>query len=191
MGKIVGILALQGDYAKHAEVVKKLEYKTVFVRDTANLKECDALIIPGGESTTILKIIEKIGLRNPLVEFGKQKVIMGTCAGLIILATKTNALEFEPLKLIDVEVHRNAYGRQIDSFIDEIDLRMNGTSAKFEGVFIRAPKIISIGKNVKPLAYHGGDIVMAANENIIVATFHPELTNDSSIHKYFLKNFVC
>lgn len=190
MGKTVGILALQGDYAKHAEVVKKLQYKTIFVRDTANLKKCDALIIPGGESTTFLKLIEKIGLRNPLLEFGKQKVIMGTCAGLIILATKTNALEFEPLKLIDVEVHRNAYGRQIDSFIDEIDLRMNGTSVKFEGVFIRAPKIISIGKNVKPLAYHDGNIVMAANENILVATFHPELTNNSSIHKYFLENFV-
>ncbi len=191
MGKTVGILALQGDYAKHAEVVKNLEYKTVFVRDTADLKTCDAIIIPGGESTTFLKLIEKIGLRNPLIEFGKRKVVMGTCAGLIILATKTNVLEFEPLKLIDVEVHRNAYGRQINSFIDEIDLRLNGTSAKFEGVFIRAPKIISIGKTVKPLAYHGGDIVMAANENILVTTFHPELTNDSSIHKYFFENFVC
>jgi 5'-phosphate synthase pdxT subunit len=190
LGKTVGVLALQGDYAKHAEVIKKLEYNTIFVRDTADLRNCNALIIPGGESTTFLKLIEKIGLRNPLIEFGEQKVIMGTCAGLIILAAKTNALECEPLKLIDIEVHRNAYGRQIDSFVDEINLRMNGTPVKYEGVFIRAPKIVSIGKSVQPLAYHGDDIVMASNENILVATFHPELTDDSIIHKYFLENFV-
>jgi len=190
LSKTIGVLALQGDYAKHAEVIQKLKYNSIFVRDTASLNKCDALIIPGGESTTFLNLIEKLELRSPLIEFGQKKAIMGTCAGLIILSTKTDALEFEPLKLIDIEVHRNAYGRQIDSFIDEIDLRMNGTPSKFEGVFIRAPKIAAINAGVQPLAYHGKDIVMAANKNILVASFHPELTNDVTIHKYFLDTFV-
>ncbi len=190
MSKTIGILALQGDYAKHAEVVRKLDYNTGFVRDAAGLKKCDALIIPGGESTTFLNLIEKLELRKPLLEFGRKKAIMGTCAGLIILAAKTDALEFEPLRLIDIEVHRNAYGRQINSFVDEIDLKMNGTPAKFEGVFIRAPKIVSIKESVQPLAYHGDDIVMASNQNILVATFHPELTGDVTVHKYFLDMFV-
>ena len=190
MSRTIGILALQGDYAKHAEVVKKLKYNTEFVRDAATLLKCDALIIPGGESTTFLNLIEKLELRDPLVEFGRNKAIMGTCAGLIILAAKTDVLEFEPLKLIDIEVHRNAYGRQIDSFVDDIDLRINGAPAKFEGVFIRAPKIISINAGVQPLAYHRDDIVMAANKNILVASFHPELTDDMTIHKYFIDTFV-
>jgi len=190
LSKTVGILALQGDYAKHAEVVRKLEYHVEFVRDAVELAKCDALIIPGGESTTFLNLIEKLNLREPLKEFGQKKAIMGTCAGLIILASKTNTLEFEPLKLIDIEVHRNAYGRQIDSFVDQIELKMNGVPAKFEGVFIRAPKIVSINKSVQPLAFHGKDIVMASNKNILVATFHPELTTNNSIHKYFLEKIV-
>lgn len=190
MSKTVGILALQGDYAKHAEVVKKLSYKIELVRDAASLKKCDALIIPGGESTTFLNLIERLDLRNPLKEFGGDKPIMGTCAGLIVLATETDVLEFEPLKLIDIEIHRNAYGRQINSFVDEIDLKMNGYQPKFEGVFIRAPRIISIKDGVQPLAYHGKDIVMASSKNILVASFHPELTDDNIIHKYFLDTFV-
>jgi pyridoxal 5'-phosphate synthase pdxT subunit len=188
--KTIGILALQGDYAKHAEVVRKLKYNLIFVRDASGLNKCDALIIPGGESTTFLNLIEKLALRKPLLDFGQKKAIMGTCAGLIILASKTDSLEFEPLKLIDIEIHRNAYGRQINSFIDEIDLKINGAPAKFEGVFIRAPKIISINDRVQPLAYYGDDIVMAANKNVLVATFHPELTDDFSIHKYFIEKFV-
>lgn len=190
MSKTVGVLALQGDYAKHAEVVKKLAFKVEFIRDAAGLKKCDALIIPGGESTTFLNLIERLDLRIPLREFGKSKPIMGTCAGLIVLASKTDVLEFEPLKLIDIEVHRNAYGRQIDSFVDQVDLKIKNLPTKYEGVFIRAPKIVSIYNNVEPLAYHGRDIVMAANNNILVASFHPELTDDNTIHKYFLEIFV-
>lgn len=190
MSKTIGILALQGDYAKHAEVVKRLGYNVEFIREAAGLEKCDALIIPGGESTTFLNLIERLDLRIPLEKFGKNKPIMGTCAGLIILATKTDIHEFEPLKLIDVEVHRNAYGRQVDSFVDQIDLQMDGSPSKFEGVFIRAPKIISINNDVKPLAYHGCDIVLAANKNILVASFHPELTDDDTIHKYFLEKYI-
>lgn len=190
MSKTIGVLALQGDYAKHAEVVQKLKYNPIFVRNAVGLSKCDALIIPGGESTTFLNLIEKLELRNPLIKFGRNKAVMGTCAGLIILSSKTDVPGFEPLKLIDIEVHRNAYGRQIDSFVDNIDLKLNGAPAIFEGVFIRAPKIIAINEGVKPLAYHGHDIVMAANKNVMVASFHPELTDDITIHKYFIDTFV-
>ena len=190
MGKTIGILALQGDYAKHAEILKKLDCNIEYVRDADGLAKCDALIIPGGESTTFLNLINRLDLYEPLKEFGIRKPVMGTCAGLIILATKTDALEFEPLKLIDIEVHRNAYGRQIDSFVDQIDLRINGAPAKFEGVFIRAPKIAAIHNGVKPLAYHGEDIVMASNKNILVASFHPELTGDVLIHQFFIDTFI-
>jgi 5'-phosphate synthase pdxT subunit len=190
LSKTIGILALQGDYEKHAEVVKKLNYDVEFIRDAASLNKCDALIIPGGEYTTFLNLIERLDLRNPLIEFGKCKPVMGTCAGLIIMANETDDLDFEPLKLIDIKVHRNAYGRQINSFVDKIDLNLNDTVSQFEGVFIRAPKIISTNSNVKPLAYHDHDIVMAENRNILVASFHPELTEDDTVHKYFLKKFV-
>jgi len=190
LSKTIGVLALQGDYAKHAEVIRKLKYDTLFVRDITALKKCDALIIPGGESTTFLNLIDKLGLRKPLMEFGREKAIMGTCAGLIILAAKTDGLNFEPLKLIDLEVSRNAYGRQIDSFVADIELKINGAPARFEGVFIRAPKIVKVSPDVQPLAYYGDDIVMAANKNILVATFHPELTENLYIHNYFLTKFV-
>lgn len=190
MSKTVGILALQGDYEKHAEVVKKLSFDVKLVRNPSQLQECDALIIPGGESTAFINLIDRLNLRNPLKEFGSRKPIMGTCAGLIILAQKTDSVLYQPLELIDIEVQRNAYGRQINSFVDQIDLKINGCPAKFEAVFIRAPKILSIKKSVKPLAFFKDDIVLAANENILVASFHPELTGDACIHKYFLDTFL-
>lgn len=183
----VGILALQGDFSKHKEAINAIGHQALLVKDETTLNTCDKLIIPGGESTTQLLLIDKLGLRAPLLNFGQSKAIMGTCAGLILLGTTQEHLPAEPLKLIEIEAKRNAYGRQVDSFIDTVYLNLDGDEINFEGVFIRAPKIMSVGKNVRVLGRHRDEIVMAANERILVATFHPELTNDYRIHRYFIE----
>lgn len=182
----IGILALQGDFFRHYEAVKQLGHEALFVKDAAALQQCDKLIIPGGESTTFLHLIEKLRLRQALTDFGKNKAIMGTCAGLILLGKTREKLPFDPLGLIDINVRRNAYGRQVDSFIDQISLNMNGHPIEFEGVFIRAPKIETCGERIKVLGEHRQDVVMAAQDNILVMTFHPELTGDLRVHDFFI-----
>lgn len=121
-----------------------------------------------------------------LLEYGKIHPIYGTCAGCIILADTVVGMDQESLKLVDVSVKRNAYGRQIDSFIDDIKISLNGTTKMMEGVFIRAPKIVSMGAEVKPLAWHQEDVVLAEQDSILVGTFHPELTRDLAVHRYFI-----
>lgn len=189
MKRNIGILALQGDFSKHSEAVNKIGHNTILVRSSSDLNKCDALIIPGGESTTFMNLIGRLELRVPIVEFNKSHPIMGTCAGLIIVASEAENLPFEPLGLIDLKASRNAYGRQINSFVDHIELRIPENNPDFEGVFIRAPKIIEIGDTVTPLAFHKSETVMAANERVMVASFHPELTDDLRIHKYFINHF--
>lgn len=158
---IVGVLALQGAFIEHIKVLKNLKIKTIEVRNQTEINSVDALIIPGGESSVI----------NQLLDFNLPKIpIFGTCAGCIILSQ---------LGLIDIKIERNAYGSQLDSF--EADLN-NG----FHGVFIRAPKITSIGKNVEVLAKHNDEPVLVRQGKYLAATFHPELTNDTSIHELFL-----
>ena len=181
----IGILALQGDFYRHSLAVRRLKHEAVLVKNETTLKQCDKLIIPGGESSTFLHLMEKLDLRKPLLKFGKEKAVMGTCAGLITLSRDAGHLPFPPLGLIDITVERNAYGRQIDSFVDTIILNLNGKESAFEGVFIRAPKIAAMGSDVQPLAYHKNEVVMAVSKNILVATFHPELTDDLRIHEYF------
>lgn len=183
----IGVLAIQGDFIRHQTILTRLHIDNVPVKNSTDLNSCEGLIIPGGESTTFVKLLKAFHLFSSLKEFGSNKAVMGTCAGLITLAKKVPNLAHETLNLIDIEVERNAYGRQIDSFIDDVKLMINNDNAIFEGVFIRAPKIIKIGEGVKPLAYHHKNIVMAENEHILVSTFHPELTDDSRIHEYFLK----
>lgn len=184
----VGILALQGDFYKHQLAVEKLGHHSLAVKDAGTLSGCDKLIIPGGESTTLLHLIEKLDLRAALCEFGRTHAVMGTCAGLILLGKSSEKLPHAPLHLIDVQVARNAYGRQIDSFVDTVQVKLDNARFEFEGVFIRAPKITALGKDVTALAYHHKDVVMAASKNVLVATFHPELTEDLRIHEYFLDN---
>jgi 5'-phosphate synthase pdxT subunit len=186
----IGVLSLQGDYAKHGRAISRLGYEPLFIKDKKALQQCDKLIIPGGESTTFLKLIDKLELRSELIEFGKHKPIMGTCAGLIILATRVDNTQSEPLGLIDISIIRNAYGRQIDSFSDTVEIKLTHEISEFKGVFIRAPKIESMGPGVKALGYHKGNVVIAANDNILVTTFHPELTDDPSIHRYFIEEIV-
>ncbi len=186
----IGVLAVQGDFELHQKMLDKLGIENIAVRTPEQLKECDGLIIPGGESTTFIKLLKENHLDAAIEEFGKTRKIMGTCAGLITLSRHVQNYKMETLNLIDAEVARNAYGRQIDSFVDEIELNLNGKVKRFEGVFIRAPKIEKMGEGVRALAFHNDEIVMAENENIIIATFHPELTDDTYIHEYFTKKIA-
>lgn len=184
--KTIGILGVQGDFDKHRQMVAGLGHNTLLVKTRDQFLSCDGLIIPGGESTTLTKLLKKHDLWNPLVEFAGSRPVFGTCAGCIILAKESVNNLVEPLGLIDIKVARNAYGRQIDSFIDDVQVDLGDQKFAFEGVFIRAPKIVESGENVKPLATYKGDVVLAENQNILVATFHPELTDDPRIHQYFI-----
>ncbi|MBN1558962.1 pyridoxal 5'-phosphate synthase glutaminase subunit PdxT [candidate division KSB1 bacterium] len=183
----VGILALQGDFAKHAQMIEKLGQRPILIRTAEQLRQCDGLIIPGGESTTLLKLMKKHALWDAVLDFARPKPVFGTCAGCIVVARSILGTKQESLGLIDIDVQRNAYGRQVDSFIDAVDIQLNGTMDKMEGVFIRAPKIKRIGKDVTPLAWHRNDVILAEQGCILVGTFHPELTEDSRVHEYFLR----
>jgi 5'-phosphate synthase pdxT subunit len=188
--KKIGILAIQGDFERHGQILSKLKVNILHVKTESELKQTDGLIIPGGESTTFLRLFQEFKLEKSIKEYAKNKPILGTCAGLIILSKEAQPLPYKPLGLIDIKVSRNAYGRQRESFVDNIDLYLNGKANKFPGVFIRAPKIIQTGQKVKVLARHKNDIVLASQKNILVATFHPELTDKTEIHKYFIDNFI-
>ncbi len=186
----VGVLALQGDFDLHCQVIEKLGHRPLLVKTVPELKKCDALIIPGGESTTVRRLSNGLGLTEGLVKFGKSKPVMGTCAGLILLAQKIENSSEPTLGLIDITVKRNAYGRQVHSFSQTGRLvGLNGLS-EFEMVFIRAPIITQVGSNVKELGFLGEQVVMVQNENILGLTFHPELTSDPRIHQYFLNEFL-
>jgi pyridoxal 5'-phosphate synthase pdxT subunit len=184
----VGVLALQGAFREHIKAIKRIGYNTLEVRTVGQLKEIDGLIIPGGESTAINKLLVKYGFREALDNFYKSsKPIFGTCAGLIILSKKSTNNKFG-LGYIDIVVDRNAYGRQIDSFESYIDLKkgldLNGS--EIHAVFIRAPKIKEIGSKVEELGRYKSEVVLAREGNVLVCAFHPELTEDLRIHKYFI-----
>jgi pyridoxal 5'-phosphate synthase pdxT subunit len=186
----IGILAIQGDFAKHCEIVKKLGSETLLVKTETELGQCDSLIIPGGESTTLQKLLIKHDLWGPLVAYSKTFPIFGTCAGCILLSKQSVNNSVKTLDIIDIKVSRNAYGRQVDSFIDDVEICIENGTFAFEGVFIRAPKIVEMGEGVKSIGFHKGNVVLAESENILVATFHPELTNDVRIHEYFISKTI-
>lgn len=179
---IIGVLAVQGDFAAHARALRHIGIKAVEVRRAFDLGWLDGLIIPGGESTTMLKFIQEEDLAEPITDFaGQGKPIFGTCAGAIMLAREVYNPAQASLGLIDIDVERNAYGRQVDSFIAEVDTSIDG--GKLEAVFIRAPKIRRVGPVVEVLANSNGEPVLVRERNIIAATFHPELTGDVRVHR--------
>ena len=186
MEATVGVLGVQGDFALHLQALKRIGVSGINIRYPEELNRCQGLILPGGESTTFVKLLKKTGLFDVIKAFAEKHPIMGTCAGLITLATHVTNDDFETLGLIDVEVERNSYGRQVDSFIDTIRIPMFDKKQLFEGVFIRAPRILSKGDGVEALAFHGEEIVMVRNERVLAMTFHPELTKDGRIHRYFV-----
>lgn len=184
--RTVGVLALQGAFAKHAEVLRSLNVNPYLVRRPEELERCDALIIPGGESTTISKRIDYIGLRDPIVSFSHEKPVFGTCAGLIMMAKEGDDSSIKPFGILNVEVIRNGYGAQYDSFSAGIDITRGVKQGPFHAVFIRAPRIKSIGPDVKVVAHLKEEPILVQQGHHLGAVFHPELTDDPRVHAYFL-----
>ncbi len=182
--KRVGILALQGDFEAHARALKKAGAEAVEVRSAADLENVQGLIIPGGESSTILKLLQEENLLEPIRKFGRERPIFGTCAGAILLASQVDNPPQPSLGLIDMEVERNAYGRQLDSRIAK--LTPQGFDGGLEAVFIRAPIIRRVGGDAHVLARYQGNPVLVEQGLHLAATFHPELTEDSRVHLMFL-----
>ncbi len=179
----IGVLALQGDFAEHIEMLRSLGVDGVEVRLPAQLAVIDALIIPGGESTTITRLLDIYELREPIRQLGLAGLpIWGTCAGAIVLAKEATDLDRPNLALMDIAVRRNAFGRQVDSFEEDLDVAVLG-HAPFHAVFIRAPIIERVGVAVEVLATLADGAIVAAREGAMLATsFHPELTGDARFH---------
>jgi 5'-phosphate synthase pdxT subunit len=185
----IGVLALQGDFAAHGRVLERLGVRWMEVRKPEQLADVAGLIIPGGESTTLLKLIGSCNFESALREFhAAGKPIFGTCAGVILLATEVTRPSQHCLGLLDVTVERNSYGRQVDSFETRGEYCGNGHGGErpLEMVFIRAPRITRVGPDVRVLARHDGDPVLVGTATVLGATFHPELTADSTVHESFL-----
>jgi pyridoxal 5'-phosphate synthase pdxT subunit len=183
---VIGVLALQGDFAAHAKALEQAGAEAREVRTAADLAPLEGLVIPGGESTTMLKLIDLEQLFEPLREFGSQKPIFGTCAGAILMAKEVLRPHQASLGLMDLTVERNAYGRQIDSRIASIPVAWQ--SQPVEAVFIRAPIIRRVGTGVTVLATYQDDPVLVTEGLHMVATFHPELAGDSRIHGHFVNS---
>ena len=173
----IGVLALQGNFREHAAMLRRLGAEAVEVRKPEQLEGLDGLVVPGGESTTFIRLMRLYGLEDAIRAF--QQPMLGTCAGLIVL-------DRDHLRLVDVEVARNAYGRQVSSF--EADLELAGENEPLRGVFIRAPRVTAAGDGVEVLAKLDGEPVLLRQGRFLVATFHPELTDDTRVHELFLES---
>jgi pyridoxal 5'-phosphate synthase pdxT subunit len=172
----IGILAVQGNFREHAAVLRRLGAEPVEVRRPEQLEKLEGLVIPGGESTAIMRLVRLYGLEDAIRAFARP--VLGTCAGMILL-------DREHLGLLDVEVARNAYGRQVASF--EADLELAGDERPLRGVFIRAPRVVEAGPEVEVLAELDGEPVLLRQGRLLVASFHPELTDDTRVHERFLE----
>jgi len=180
------VLALQGDFREHRKSVEKLGVDVIEVRLPSDLTGVNGLIIPGGESTTIGKLMVRFGLDKAIIHYFKNGMaIYGTCAGAILLAKDIIDSDQPRLGLIDISIARNAYGRQVDSF--EADLKIKEFIKPFRAMFIRAPIINEIRNGVEILAMHDKEPVMLRKDRLLLTTFHPELTDDTRIHKYFIE----
>ena len=187
----IGILALQGAFSEHEKILHDLGVETQQVRLSQHLDGLDGLIIPGGESTTITKLAIDFGLFDDLKAFASRHPVWGTCAGAILLA-KDDQSNPPRLDVMDIQIVRNAFGRQVDSFQADLQVpslaHLNGSNPTFPAVFIRAPIINAVGKKVEILAQIGFDKIVAARQGHLLATvFHPELTSDNRFHQYFLE----
>ncbi|HTW61024.1 MAG TPA: pyridoxal 5'-phosphate synthase glutaminase subunit PdxT [Terracidiphilus sp.] len=181
----IGVLALQGDYAAHAAALREAGAEPREVRNPADFDGLDGIVLPGGESTTMLKFLERHGLFEALGEFCRAKPTFGTCAGAILLAREVLNPPQRSLGLLDAVVERNAYGRQIDSAILHSETKLDG--GPLEMVFIRAPRIAEIGPGVEALAWREGSPALVRQGALLAATFHPELSSDRRVHRLFVE----
>ena len=182
--KTVGVLALQGDFEAHRKALERCGARVIEVRNAEQLAACDGLVVPGGESTAMLKLLEAENLVEWLRAFGQEKPVYGSCAGAILLAHEVSHPVQPSLDMIDIAVERNGYGRQIDSRIARVTAEEGG---EFEAVFIRAPIIRRVGEEVRVLARYAGNPVWVEQGRHMVTTFHPELTNDDRVHRHFVE----
>jgi len=185
----IGLLALQGDFDAHNRALASLDVSTVFVRTADDLNQCDGLIIPGGESTTMTKLIAGFELHEALVSFVQTHPVMGTCAGMIMLSQDAADSRVKPFKVIDLSVDRNAYGSQKESFEADVllDNDFADSATPFRAVFIRAPRVSSWNEaEIKPLASYNGVPIIFRQGRVLALSFHPELTDDNRIHSYFV-----
>jgi pyridoxal 5'-phosphate synthase pdxT subunit len=181
----IGILAVQGDFAAHADMLAALGVESVEVRTPTDLQDCDGLILPGGESTTQLQFLREEGLDTVIRKFAAEdKAIFGTCAGAILLATEVKNPQQDSLKLLDMTVLRNGYGRQVHS--DVVSGPSTLRKEPLEMVFIRGPVIERVGPNVEVLAEYAGKPALVQKGHILASAFHPELTSDTTVHRHFL-----
>ena len=181
---MVGILALQGDYSKHKDVLDKLKISSCEIRYSNQFNEISGLIIPGGESTTMTDLIYRSGLHKNIYSFSRSKPILGTCAGLIMMSRLVNDDRVKPLNILDIEVDRNAYGRQVNSFRDELSVSIGGKFENISATFIRAPKINRMNKNIEILSSYNNEPVAIKQGMHVGLAFHPELDGITLFHEY-------
>lgn len=189
MSGLIGILALQGAYAKHGALLDHLGVRWRPVKTAAALDDCAALILPGGESTAMTRLLDADGLLERLRAFAQVRPVLGTCAGLILMGRSGDA-RAASLGILDVQVERNAFGRQVQSFQTRLDLDLDGEGADFPATFIRAPRIVRVGPDVAVLGHWNGEPVLVAQGPHLGMSFHPELSGDARIHAWWLRRIA-
>ena len=187
---IVGVFALQGDFERHAQAWRRAGAEVREVRTRADFEGLDALSLPGGESTTMLRLLGVLGLRKELEQAASTLPVFATCAGAILLGEGGEHLPAPPLGVLDATVARNAYGRQVDSFEADVDCALLGANAVLRGIFIRAPRFTRLGPSVETIATHDGEPVGVRQGRLVALAFHPELTDDPRLFAWFLSNVV-
>jgi len=180
----IGVLALQGNYEMHNQLLERIGVEPVCIRYPHELDVVEGLVIPGGESTTISKLMKRIGFFEPLKSFANDYPIIGTCAGLILMSKIVIDTDIEPLGLLDVQIERNGYGRQINSNTTDIEFELNCINYTLPASFIRAPKVVSYGKSIKVLAMSDETPIIVRNDKHMGISFHPELDNIAILHEY-------
>ncbi len=190
MVKKIGILALQGNFQKHKLILDQLGVESTYVRYSSSLDDLNGLIIPGGESTTMSKLLDRSGLFESIVSFADKNPILGTCAGLIMMANNAMDDRVNTFKLLDIDIERNASGRQIDSLVESLTINYDNIQKRIDATFIRSPKIIRHGKNVNVIAYYKGTPCAVKSGKHVGLSFHPELNGVSLFHEIAFNNII-